>query len=409
MKTIHYTLLRPLFLVLVFTVSAVFQPAFSQEITPSQWPSLAGYWKFQNVSDLTRATVGNDLILKGTHQWVQGAYYGDTAVMIDTGSFYRCNHQIAPNGGGDSVNRYSLMFDFMVPNFNSWHTFQQTDSTNMNDGECFIKPQAQGIKSTIGTATTGYTPDSISPGVWYRMVISVCLDSFYRYYIDGNLWLEGNMQSVDGRFALTPQLLLFADNNQEDDTIHIGSVAIFDTCLTPAEVALLGNLNPCIANPPVIDLGQDTQVCENHNLTLDAGPGYKSYLWSTGATTQQVVLDTALCGAGTSTISVLAVDMNDCEARDSISVTFIDCSSIAEYQHNNIFNVFPNPFTDLLRVETLEDDCTLTLSAANGQILIQTHLSNKAIHHFDTGHLPQGIYFLQVTGKGFSSTRVVTK
>lgn len=402
-------LLRNVLIVIAIAAIAQGSNAFGQDLNPTQWPSLVGYWKFQNSANLGHATVGNPLILHGSHQWVPGAYYGDTAVLIDTGSFYKCYHQIAPNGGGDSVNRYALMFDFMVTDFSVWHTFHQTDSTNLNDGECFIKPQAAGLKSTIGTATTGYTPDSISPGVWYRMVISVCLDSFYRYYIDGNLWLEGNMQVLDGRFALTPLLLFFADNNQEDGPIHISSVAIFNNYLTAAEVALLGNLDPCTANPPKIDLGNDTILCENHTLTLDAGPGYKSYLWSTGATTQYLALDTSICGTGTSQISVLAVDMNDCEAADTIAVTFINCSSVADLSNGYTTRVYPNPFGEQLTIETTGEQCEVTLLTPDGKVLWESHITHAGIHQIDTKNLPAGVYFMQILQKEMRSSRILRK
>ncbi len=374
--------------------------ATAQELNPAQWPNLAGYWKFQDIQDLTKATVGNDLILVGTHEWVPGAYYGDTAIQIAIGSYYKCYHQLPPNGGGDSVNRYALMFDFMVENFNSWHTFQQTDSTNMNDGECFIKPQVPGVKSPIGTATTGYTPDSISPGVWYRMVISVCLDSFYRYYIDGDLWLEGDTQNVDGRFALTPLILFFADNNQEDDTIRIGSLALFDNFLTPAEVALLGNLDPCIAHPPVIDLGPDTILCENQTIALEAGNGFVSWLWSTGDTIQQIILDTALLGMGSTLVYVTAVDMNHCTATDSLVVTFINCTTIDDPATIGPVRAYPNPVNNQCHIEMDREGFSVALYDLSGKKLMEIPVLTKGVHTLDIGDRSPGVYLLRISGSG---------
>ena len=42
----------------------------------------------------------------------------------------------------------------------------------------------------------------------------------------------------------------------------------------------------CIYTPS-IDLGDDIETCEE-SVTLDAGAGYDSYLWSTGETTQTI-------------------------------------------------------------------------------------------------------------------------
>ncbi len=373
---------------------------FAQEIDPAQWPSLVGYWKFQDTNNLTKATVGDDLILVGTHEWTPGAYYGDTAVSIDTGNYYKCYHQILPNGGGDSVNRYALMFDFMVHNFDMWHTFHQTDSTNMNDGECFIKPQSPGINSTIGTATTGYTPDSISPGVWYRMVISVCLDSFYRYYINGDLWLDGNLQVVDGRFAMTPLLLFFADNNQEDDTIQIGSIAIFNNFLTDAEVTLLGGLDPCVANPPTVDLGSDVVICSNNVVTLNAGPGFVSYLWSTGDTTQQITVDTTFLGVGTSLVSVAAVNIHNCIAVDTIEITFVDCSSVGEGLENERFIVYPNPFLDEIVLIMPAGYYKISVMNLAGQTVMGSVQVEDNHLRLNTGSLSPGIYQVVIEGAG---------
>jgi len=202
---------------------------------------------------------------------------------------------MAANGGGDSVNQYSLMFDFKVLSLNRWHCFFQTDSTNSNDGECFIKHYGDSIAGTIGVGHTGYSSDSILPETWYRLVISVNLGNFYNYYLNGVLLHTGDTDeiAIDSRFALTPEVLFFADNNQEDDTIDIGSIAIFDTCLTPTQIADLGTIDPCIANPPIVDLGKDTTLCWNHTFSVGVGAGFKSVLWSTGDTLSSISLDTA--------------------------------------------------------------------------------------------------------------------
>ncbi|MCB0430167.1 MAG: T9SS type A sorting domain-containing protein [Flavobacteriales bacterium] len=63
------------------------------------------------------------------------------------------------------------------------------------------------------------------------------------------------------------------------------------------------------------ELGPDTTICLADSILLDAGPGYTSYLWSTGATTQAIytVHDKNL-------YIVNATDSNGCATSDSILV-----------------------------------------------------------------------------------------
>ncbi len=251
----------------------------AQDLNPTAWPHLKGYWKFQNAGKLTKATVGKDLVLTGTHQSVAGPAVGDTAIRIAIGSYYTCSHGMSPNGGGDSVNQYTMMFDFKVLSFKKWHTFFKTDSNNNNDGECFIRPITGSNPGRIGVGATGYSKDSINPNQWYRLMISVNLNHHYRYYLNGKLLHEGDTQELDGRFALTPKIILFGDDNQEDDTIDIASVAVFDTCMSAAEIAQIGSIDPCVANPPKISLGRDTALCDYQTLVKSAGAGFKKYQW----------------------------------------------------------------------------------------------------------------------------------
>ena len=293
----------------------------SQDLNPASWSHLKGYWKFQKASQLTKATVGNDLTLIGTHSIVNGPSWNDTAIRIGIGSYYKCRHGISPNGGGDSVNRYTLMFDFKVLNFDRWHTFFQTDSTNTNDGECFIRPNTGTDPGCIGTATTSYTLNPVTANKWYRLVISVNLDNFYRYYLNGSLVLDGDTQYVDKRFALTQIINFFADNNGEDDTIDIASVAIFDTCLSSVDIAKIGTIDPCVINPPHVNLGVDTGLCADNSMIKNAGGSYKSYLWSTGDTTSSVRFDIKKLKLGSNSVWAKVTDINGCTARDTIKIT----------------------------------------------------------------------------------------
>lgn len=320
MKQLHH------FLLIVFCFANSIQNSWAQDLNPAQQPHLSGYWKFQDTSNLTKGTVGKDLKLIGTHQWIPGPEKKDTAVRIGLGSYYKCIHGISPNGG-DSVNRYTLMFDFKVDNFDRWHTFFQTDTNNLNDGECFIRPNSQTNPGRIGTATTGYTPTPINTKQWYRLVISVNLGSYYRYYLNGQLILDGNNQDTDDRFALNPYVLLFADNDLEDDTMDIASVAVFDTCLNSSEIAALGTVDPCLLHPMSLNLGNDTFLCGNATLNKQLKQGYQ-YKWSTNDTGALNQFNVGKLGLGKSTIWVEMRDVNNCVLRDTFNLNIYSAPSV---------------------------------------------------------------------------------
>ena len=321
MKNSKLGSILPMAFILYFILMVV-NPLIAQDLNPVKWPHLKGYWKYQNIAKLTKASVGKDLTLVGTHLAVSGPSVGDTAIRIGIGSYYNCYHNMAPNGGGDSVNQYTLMFDFKVLSLKKWHTFFKTDSNNNNDGECFIRPITGSNPGRIGVGATGYSNDSISPNQWYRLIISVNLNHFYRYYINGQLFHEGDTQAVDGRFALTPKMVFFGDDNQEDDTIDIASVAVFDTCLTASDIAKIGSIDPCVAKPPKLSLGRDTALCDYNTIVKNAGIGYKKYQWYNGSTQSSITL-TKNIGLGKRNIWCKVTDVNGCVVADTFALTYI--------------------------------------------------------------------------------------
>jgi gliding motility-associated-like protein len=67
-----------------------------------------------------------------------------------------------------------------------------------------------------------------------------------------------------------------------------------------------------VFQPAVIDLGNDTAICFGDVLTLNAGPGFSSYLWQNGTSAQTL-------NASTPDIyHVTAVDANGCIVKDTL-------------------------------------------------------------------------------------------
>ncbi|MFH0758909.1 MAG: fibronectin type III domain-containing protein [Bacteroidota bacterium] len=200
-------------------------------------PERTGWWKFENPSGLLAAEpgYGADLVLTGSHAFTSGPEEGNGAALIGPGSYYTMRHGISPSGQDKFVNEYSLLFDFKIPDTGIWHSFFQTGVKNNTDGDFFINPSGN-----IGVAAVGYSSFTISKNEWYRLVISVRNGDLFDCYLDGDLLMTGEIQSLDGRFSLDSLLLLFADENNEDGDIVCSELSIWNRALNGEQAKELG-------------------------------------------------------------------------------------------------------------------------------------------------------------------------
>jgi gliding motility-associated-like protein len=65
---------------------------------------------------------------------------------------------------------------------------------------------------------------------------------------------------------------------------------------------------------PVVNLGTDTSFCQGDSITLDAGPGYQLYAWSSLQNSQTIVLGTP------GTYGVVVTDFNGCRGADMVVI-----------------------------------------------------------------------------------------
>jgi gliding motility-associated-like protein len=102
-----------------------------------------------------------------------------------------------------------------------------------------------------------------------------------------------------------------------------------------------------------IDLGNDTAICQGDVITLDAGPGFVSYLWQTGSTTQTVNVSIS------DQYFLTAIDTNGCISGDTI-----------------IISINPIPLVGLADSALICPGATVTLSANPGYV---TYLWNTGL------------------------------
>ncbi len=240
---------------LIFLLLSLSLNLSAQTIDPASWSGMVGYWPFDDSSDLTNATVGNNLVLGGTDQAVSGPSANDGATRVGVGDYYTCTHGINPNGGGSYVNEYTLVIDFKIPQIGQYYCFYQTNISNSNDGELFINPSGH-----IGITGIGYSYCILDPNEWYRLVISVDLGNSFNYYIDGQLIQTGASQGIDGRYSLDPYFYWFRDDNSEDNELDIAAVAILDYTMSSSEITQLGGYGHVFSQPPIAGMNPYLQT-----------------------------------------------------------------------------------------------------------------------------------------------------
>ena len=239
-------------------------------------PAPKGVWEF-NAPDPSSATIGAPLEIVGSVQNIAGVSAEDSAMTIGEGSYYICRHGIAPNGDGAKVNEWTLLIDFSYPSSslsdppNGYNDLFQTDPTNTDDSDWTITSSG-----AIGIGAVGYSNAynyTTLANTWYRMVVVVDNGVRHDLYVDGVEIFKGNEQGIDGRFSLADTLLLFAaGNNQDGDdaTINVSTVAIWDIPLSSNEILTLGNAGESVSKDtiaPIVDAGIDQTVELDENST----------------------------------------------------------------------------------------------------------------------------------------------
>ncbi len=144
-----------------------------------------------------------------------------------------------------------------------------------------------------------------------------------------------------------------------------------------------------------INLGSDTTIKADQKLLLDAGNGYKSYVWSTGETTQTILVDSNL-GVGNHTIWVAVTNENGCNTSDTIQVTIQKLSSIAQLPEEEQFLLYPNPTSGKINLEfeNISHRNIAIYNASGEQVYNKKHHARKV--ELDLSNFSTGTYILKI-------------
>ena len=165
-----------------------------------------------------------------------------------------------------------------------------------------------------------------------------------------------------------------------------------DTLKKVINITTLGPI-PAVSGPSVI--------CRGEKYVYTASGG-STYLWANNNATSF----TQTLAPTTTTSYTVSATTNGCTLSKTFTVTVNPCTGIEAYENNGLWQVFPNPFKDVLSIEASQMPTSggaantsnvMRLVNVLGEELISVYFENKI--DLDMTNLSKGIYFVQLLDK----------
>ncbi|MFA5781714.1 MAG: T9SS type A sorting domain-containing protein, partial [Bacteroidales bacterium] len=155
---------------------------------------------------------------------------------------------------------------------------------------------------------------------------------------------------------------------------------------------------------PAITLPDDTTLCPDQSITIDAGAGFNSYLWSTGATASGITVDSTGYGMGSYHFYVQVSNANGCSAIDTIIVTWSPCTEIESVSNGFAMNIYPNPTNNTVNIAVsgLSSDADMKIFNISGQLIFSENIENTASkwsRSYNFTGMSKGVYFVRLVSR----------
>jgi len=156
---------------------------------------------------------------------------------------------------------------------------------------------------------------------------------------------------------------------------------------------------------PVVDLGNDTTICDTDSLELTPGSGFAAYMWSTNASSATIF------AKDEGTYSVTVTDGNGCMGSGSMDLDTMNCNtgSIAIYGVGQL-KYYPVPASEYLQIEfnaLWDDQLTFELFDLKGVKVLSTEehvIKGQNSVSIDLETINQGLYIMHVQNKRSSGS-----
>ena len=143
-----------------------------------------------------------------------------------------------------------------------------------------------------------------------------------------------------------------------------------------------------IMDNPLLDLGADMDSLQpGTSVSLDAGIGMSEYLWSSGATSQQIEVDQP------GNYSVSVTDRYGCSSSDAININYI---GIDEADNHDLIMMYPNPANNLVQVTSRLPIKEVKIIDINGRTLY-IQQGDKSETLLDVSTLLPGRYIVEIS------------
>lgn len=315
---------------------------------------------------------------------------------------------------GDTLNSFveyyiddSLMFNkFYNPNHINYNGYSEALTFNYDDmtavtGDTFHIYQSGGYFGVVSdvdatVSTWGGTSFKMSCGFDVN-VSDPTLDIANQSVCPGELVYFDAGQGFD--------TYLWSDNSF-DDSLVVNTAGMIDG---DYQYYVDVMLNGCLGSDTMtlsigaleVNLGNDTTLCLNQNIVLDAGV-HDSYDWNTGHITQTIQVGPFI-NDGSEEIIVEVVD-GSCVGNDTIVITIANCLGIEDLITIDL-DVYPNPSSDVIYLNASEEIIGLRLLTLAGKILLVKQ--EDELNELNLSQVSNGTYLLEVnTDKGVAYKKI---
>ncbi len=174
------------------------------------------------------------------------------------------------------------------------------------------------------------------------------------------------------------------------------------------------SLATVLVSEPIVHLGVDTNICGSGFITLNAGL-FSSYLWSTGAISQSIIIDSTGIGYNSISVDLTVTDSINCQNFDTINIHFLNCTNLNNVNFEEFYiSVYPNPSTGLVNItSSLTQIPSINMQIFNelGACILTREIPNNSgifNEKVSLENYSKGVYFIRLsTGKQYKVFKIM--